>query len=226
MSSISELPLARFVRSLQVRNRDYLILLQSMGLFNETNLYPIVVGYVASTCTITPEPTTLVSIDNPNSVIDRVVTPQFSDGLSGVRFCFPSVPTLGSLKGNMEIGLTIKSAPYNDNKSYIKVVVATESEYVTLCPTFSSEAKLFDPMSLSARDSPKCPLRHHLAYIDLLYDSSTREMTVRVAHAPTSDSINVLFLTQTITLVCFSNLSLYPLLSYRKSFDVSVHAID
>jgi len=107
----------------------------------------------------------------------------------------------------MEIGLTIKSAPYNDNKNYIQTTDVVSVYVITMNGFY------------------RCPAHHHLAYIDLLYNLSSKEMTVRFAHAPTSESINVLFLTQT-TLVRFSNVSLYPLLSYRASLDVSVHAID
>jgi len=218
-------PLALLVRSLQVCPSDYLTILQSLELFDESNICLIIVGYISPLCTLTPPPSL------PREVIDRVGAPEFSSSLSSVRFCFPSIPTFVSLNHPypIDVGLTIKSTPYID--AYISL---SESTYVSL-ECYGQSVALVNTVLRDGETYPECPQDHRLAYIDLVYDFSKKEIHVCVAHAQSETSTNLEFMRYRVTtqnsrsqlLMKTTNEPLYPFLSCRRiPIDVSLHALD
>jgi len=214
-------PLARLVHSLQIYPSHYFDCLKSLGLFDETNLYLIVVGYIASQCMLTPLPeaiSTELELQGKipqDQIIDRVGSPEFSVGLKGVRFCFPSLPTFKSLGGSIDIGVTIKSCPYND-----KVITMHESEYTTLGPTYDRGRAVLGSSSFAQ-------ICNRLVYIDLSFNWVNREITVIVAHAASETITDLEFMTYTTIQNGFRDMQLYPLISFHGfSTPVSLHALN
>jgi len=214
---------SRLVRSLQVH--PCLDILRSLGLFDEINIYSIVIGYVTVKCTWAhvTESTTKLHDEHTSLIIDQVGAPAFDSHLSGVRFCFPSIPTFQSLGGALDIGVTKISAP---RKNYI---TCHESEYFYIESSGGyGYATLFSNMPGVA--NVKCPIHHRVVYIDLVFgfsrDFLKKKMTIRVAHVKGKSSTNVKIMTQTIEFDRFLNSPLYPMLSSRRSLDVSIHALD
>jgi len=224
--------LTSLVRSLQAH--PYLYILRSLGLFDETNIYSIVIEYISVNCTWAPVPS-LTTYNEVQNIIDRVGAPVFSSHLLGVRFCFPSIPTFKSLGGAVDVGVTILSAPPpppppNAIPTYISI---HQSEFFTIERSHTGSYASLLHFSMRTGEgmysSVTFPLNHRLAYIDLLVgwtdDLSKKKMTIIIAHAQGKRSTNVQLTKHAIEFDRFLDSPLYPVLSCRSPIDVSIHAL-
>lgn len=224
-------PLVQLVRSMQTVASRRLLILNCLGIFNELHLYSIVNGYVTVKCIFTESrPEMLTSLGC--RVDDRVGAPAFSGNLTGVRICFPSVPTFKSLDGNLDIGLTIRAAPHPELKKYLG---PSESEYITIPIERMGKANTVSWVSDWRSPTQDTPLTNRIAFIDIILDNIPardqaggryqQTMTVRVAHAKSAKSTDLEFV-QRSSIRYLSGRPLYPLLSSRTPLGVSLHPLE
>lgn len=231
--------LERLVRGFQTRSRDRLMILTSLGIFDEIRLYAIVSDYVVVECQLSPmiidapEARKAPDVGTPivGNVHDRVGTMAFSEGITGFRFCFPTVPTFVWLNGHLDIGVTTRSVPYpypdkfiyRDESAYLTIPIRRNpppSELPYLKALLVDDEQRYNVLDVTA------PVTNRIAYIDLCWNREQKAMVVKIAHSACAKSTALEFIISSRHVANLMDTTLYPFLSSRRPLDVSIHLLE
>jgi len=193
--------------------------LQALNLFDEKELYGIILDYALAKLTLSPD----VPFVKGYLLRDRVGLQPVKPGQDATfRFIFSSYPLLATL-GQLEIGLTIQSEPFTEN-SRNRYISHNDTDYVNI---FMKSDKYTAVRQVIMHDYGKeieIDVTNHLDYIDVEY--SVNQLKVVVAYSKSRDDP---LQSASYSMKCsrFSNSLLYPFLNTRKPvpFPVSIHSL-
>jgi len=211
--------------------------LRLLNLFNEKEIYGLVLDYLFTTCTMSPDlPWNPWNGAAGGRGFTVVGGPAFTRGFFGARFCFTSPATFEKLRV-VDIGLTRRTEPFDAThprgyidhqdatfftaQSYEAPYEAREWSYTTV----HHQMKVNQGNQQS--HFPKCSTHNTLAYAEIIYECENQRFTVNLScidHVTESP----MFLTRSMDIPQeFHCCPLYPFLSLRipPPFAISIHSI-
>jgi len=196
---------------------ECLSILKSCDMFNEKEIYGIVLDYLLASCAVSEDIPTLM-------YHDRVGTIPLDAGLAGVRFCFNECLTFARLGDTFDIGLTTRRAPYQNYFIHArKALYVSLGNFLGLLNGMNGANHKLTDMTTTLSNTEKIYPENRLVFAEVLKKQD--KMTVKIGYDSPSKPNQLDTVTVTVTIDRFDDMPLRPFITIRHTTPISVYPL-